>query len=504
MKKNEIFIENSKKIHGDKYDYSLVYYINAKLKVKIICKTHGTFLQTPKSHISRHGCSKCANENKYDYTKLTTEIFIERAQKIHGHKYKYDKSLYQSTDNKIIITCKIHGDFEQSPYYHLRGNGCKECSGCSKLTTKDFIDKSIIKHGNEYDYSKVHYINNKTKVIIICHTHGEFTQAAGKHLSGQKCSKCQNNFHSNTEEFIKKSNIVHNNIYDYSKVKYKNTDTKVVIACKKHGEFLQTPYIHLRGSGCPKCYGNVKLTTSEFVEKAICVHGNKYDYRLSNYRNSNLKIIIICKKHGEFEQRPNSHLNGKGCRICGGHEKYTQETFIKKCNKKHNNKYDYSETTYNGIDNKIKIICKKHGQFEQTAYSHSVGIGCPSCKSSHGEMLILCFLIDNNILYKHRIKFIDCVNPKTGRKLEFDFYLPEYNICIEYDGKQHFESIEHFGGIEEFEKIKFKDTIKNKYCIKQKIKLIRISYKNKNNINLILTNLIKKYHGKQTGRHSDC
>ena len=183
--------------------------------------------------------------------------------------------------------------------------------------TKLFISKANKIHKNRYDYSKVNYINAKTKVTIICREHGEFQQTPSNHLSNYNCQKCAKNFQLDTNSFIEKAINIHNNKYDYSKVNYINADTQIIIICREHGEFSQIPDFHInRKCGCPKCSNNVKLDISEFIEKAEKIHGNKYDYSKVDYLNNYTRIIIICKKHGEFLQKPFVHLLQHGCPSC--------------------------------------------------------------------------------------------------------------------------------------------------------------------------------------------
>jgi very-short-patch-repair endonuclease len=184
--------------------------------------------------------------------------------------------------------------------------------------TNLFISKAIKIHGDKYVYSKVNYVNAKTKVIIICKTHGEFTQTPSNHLNRHNCQKCANNFKGNTEIFIEKAKQIHGDRYVYSKVNYVNADTQVLIICKEHGEFTQIPDFHInRKCGCPKCSNNVKLDTQTFIEKAIKIHGDKYVYSKVNYINSITPVLIICKKHGEFIQIPDIHIYQKcGCPSC--------------------------------------------------------------------------------------------------------------------------------------------------------------------------------------------
>ncbi len=196
-----------------------------------------------------------------------------------------------------------------------------------KLTANEVIEKFRKAHGNKYDYSRVNYINNRTPVCIICPIHGKFNQRPHSHYNRKhECHLCGNNkirekLVSNKEEFMKKANMIHKNKYDYSKLIYINALTKGTIICPIHGEFQQILSGHLNSGGCKKC-GTILtnnsnlLSTEEFIEKSIKIHGNKYDYSMSKYINSHEKIYIICKKHKEFRQTANSHLNGNGCPTC--------------------------------------------------------------------------------------------------------------------------------------------------------------------------------------------
>ena len=176
------------------------------------------------------------------------------------------------------------------------------------MNTQEFIEKAKKIHGDKYDYSKVEYKGAHTKVCIICPEHGEFCIRVSHFLAGHRCPKCAGNAKLTTDEFIKKAREIHGDKYDYSKVEYKNYDTKVCIICPKHGEFWQIPRYHLNGKGCPKCAGNIRLTTEEFIRRAKEVHGDKYDYSKVEYVNSQTKVCIICPEHGEFWTFPNNHL----------------------------------------------------------------------------------------------------------------------------------------------------------------------------------------------------
>ena len=179
--------------------------------------------------------------------KITTDVFIKRAKNIHSNKYDYSSVEYNGTHTKVSIICPIHGKFEQTPHHHLMGMGCPYCGGTKKLTTEDFINRAKQIHGNEYDYSKVKYIDNKTKLCIICPKHGEFWTTPVQHITlGQNCPMCSHRSYKYTnDEFIKRAREVHGDRYDYSKVKYTSNHKQVCIICPKHGEFWQTPAKHI-------------------------------------------------------------------------------------------------------------------------------------------------------------------------------------------------------------------------------------------------------------------
>lgn len=189
--------------------------------------------------------------------------------------------------------------------------------GSKKKTTEEFISDAIKVHGEKYIYDEVEYVNNKTKVAIICKKHGKFYQQPIAHLHGQGCKKCVDELKSDTKEkFIEKAMEIHGNAYSYEKVDYKNNKTKVIITCKAHGDFLQTPNDHLNGHGCPKCGNVYRMSKEEFIDNANNVHNFKYDYSKADFINLTTKICVICPKHGEFYQLPTDHLRGYGCSKC--------------------------------------------------------------------------------------------------------------------------------------------------------------------------------------------
>lgn len=299
----------------------------------------------------------------------------------------------------------------------------------------------------------------------------------------------------NNETFKERSEKIHkdiigNPLYDYSKVDVKGANSKVLITCKRCGrEFEQNVWHHLKGQGCRICnMDNVKkalsLNNEEFIQRAEAIHDKKYDYSDVIYVNNKSKVVIGCKQCGiKFIQQAHSHLHGKGCPVCAKLLRYkirkSNKDFIKQAEEKHIDKFgnpmfDYSNTEYKGTLGKIRITCKKCGkEFIQRSSHHLEGCGCPFCKKSGGEKKIEKLLFDNKINYIPQFKFNDC---RKIYPLPFDFYLPDYNICIEFDGIHHYEERPGMGGFNRFILQKKNDEIKTDYCKNNKIILFRIRY----------------------------
>ena len=373
--------------------------------------------------------------------KLTTEDFIKKATEIHGEKYNYSKVEYINSKTKILIKCKkCNKEFEQTPNTHLQGHGCPKCKAIkhsieSRLTTEEFIKRSIKIHKEKYNYSKVEYISIFIKVIIFCKKCNKyFKQTPSAHLQGQGCPKCKAIKHSiesrlTTEEFIKKAKKIHGDKYNYSKVEYISSKTKVIIFCKKCNKyFKQTPSAHLQGQGCSKCgektkANKCKLTIKEFIEKSIKVHKEKYDYSKVKYVNSKIKVIIICNKcNKEFKQIPNSHLKGHGCPFC------------------------------------IRVSENKVGNFLN-------------------EYFFTFKIISHKFIYK----YIGIDKKKHKRYCDFYLQKKEKIIIVEYDGEQHFMP-RRFGGKSQekaekaFKVQQFIDNKDTEFCNSNNILLWRIKY----------------------------
>ena len=337
-----------------------------------------------------------------------------------------------------------------------------------KLTTEEFIAKAKEIHGDKYDYSKVEYVNANTKVCIICLEHGEFWQKPVKHLIGHGCMECGKNKISETisltfEKFIRKAKNVHGDKYDYSKVdlEHRNENGEVCIICPIHGEFWQKPSSHLYGFGCKKCG----------IEKR-----NNSQRKKVEYKGAFVDVCIICKKHGEFWQTPDSHLHGHGCKFClydilKNCRRSNKDEFINKARKIHGNKYDYSKVEYINSDTAVTIICPEHGEFKQMPYNHLHGCSCPNCRNWKLEEDITSFLEKNEIKFERQKKF-DWLGLQS-----LDVYIPNANIAIECQGLQHFKPINYFGGIKGYNNRKRLDEQKAKLCKENGVKLLYYSDK---------------------------
>lgn len=427
---------------------------------------------------------------------LTTEEFIERAKKIHGDTYDYSKVNYKNAKTKVTIICPKHGEFEQTPHNHLKGEGCRLCGNekalnAAKGTQENFLQKMEQLYGNEYDFSKFVYINNETKGIVICHKHGEFNHDPHTLSRGKGCPKCSKekayiNSRLTNDEFIKRAMEKYNGEHTYEKtdVNKRDEDGKIIVACKKHGDFKINPIRYLHDRGCPMC-GRERMSTlqaktvEDFIIDARKVHGNKYDYTKVEYINEQTPVKIICPIHGEFTQTPNAHLAGRGCQTCAIESiriknSSTKEEFVKKATEIHNGKYTYDNFVYTNCHTRGVITCPIHGDFLQTPNAHLLGFGCKKCKNSRAEAEIIKILDTNKVNYDYQCGY---------RKLKWmgtqtlDFYLPDTNIAIECQGEQHFLPVDFGGhGREWAEKLLEKnikrDALKRQKCKENGVELI--------------------------------
>lgn len=348
-------------------------YVGDKVKIKVKCKICGHEWEDSPTHLKQNrGCSKCKKQIK---KQLLQKGFIERSNLIHKNKYDYSQVNYIDQHTKVIITCPIHGDFEQTPNAHLRGESCPKCSHKSVLyTTQEWIEKARSIYEDKYDYSKVVYTGAKNYITIICPKHGEFKITPNNFTTNKHgCPKCaieyvKNSITKSLNKFIQDSTKVHKNKYDYSKFEYINSKTKSTIICPKHGEFEQTPHDHLQGRGCPKCQLKSqtklyeKLKESFPYEEILFEVGNNIISWLDGQRFDIYfpKYNIAVEYNGRQHYIEIEHFGGKL-----GLEDTQKRDNLKRQKCKENNcslfeiKYNYTDEDYNILIKNIEKIISK-------------------------------------------------------------------------------------------------------------------------------------------------
>lgn len=305
-----------------------------------------------------------------------------------------------------------------------------------------------------------------------------------------------------SQDYVKLFHEVHNNKYQYmvpNDVELVSQD-KISIVCPEHGEFTQILSNHKRGAGCKECGKilkgkNKRIKFEHFLAQANEIHNHKYDYSKTKFTYNSDKIIVICPEHGEFNIGVAIHYTkrGQGCPKCSYDERSKQrrssieyiESKIPDIIKQY---YTYDLTQYVNSRSYIPVNCLTH----QTSYTQLVNsfikgsIGCNKCNTtSMGELKIAKWLQEKNIPYIGQHSFPDC---KNIRLLKFDFYLPDHNVCIEFDGKQHYVESTRNTKHEPLKVKQKRDSIKNEYCLNNGIGLIRIPFWEAANIEDILEN----------------
>lgn len=409
--------------------------------------------------------------------KLSQEEFISRCIIKHDDIYDYSFVVYKGISSKVSIICKNHGIFKQIAKNHKNGQGCPKCSGNSILTKDEFL--SNCDRGDIYDYSLIDGSIRSGKIIRVINreTGIIYQQYARHHLNNITPTKME------SESVINRMLDIHRYKYSYESPNkiLRSTDKIKLIDNKTNDIFLYRVDKHLQGMR-PN-----KVTLNYFKIKGSEAHSNKYDYSLVEFDGNKDKVRIICQDHGEFIQSVSNHINcGDGCPECAGNGRWDSESLIAEFNKVHFNRYSYSSMNFTTVANKIEIICQYHGIFTQNVNKHLSGQGCKFCNTkSVGEEYIKSYLDINEIEYIRQHGFDTC---RHINKLNFDFYLPEYNMCVEFDGIQHFRPVKDFGGKKGFEDGKLRDVCKNKWCEENKVKLLRIKYNQISEISDILKN----------------
>jgi len=477
-------------------------------------------------HLSEEEIEQIINE-KYSEKDEKTKKFIRRSLKIHGLKYDYSKTIYIRSKDKVTMTCPIvgHGDFSIFPHDHLRTNRDCGCPTCGKIRTMmkrrdtqdEFIEKSKKLYPERLDYSKVNYINSRTKVILICKKHGtEFKIFPSSHLKGNfGCPNCVSELLSEERKKHKGEKMVYwdysrfeaagkekfNDKFDYSKAKDEFTGflTPVTIICPEHGEFKQSPRNHLASTtGCPFCghdmmVKNKSFATEDFISIAEQKFPGKFDYSKVNYTKAKDKVIIRCIKHDiEFLITPDDFFNGVhgGCPECakegtGMSRKYTILELQKEIDLIYGDGvYIIPDQIYKDTGTEISVFDIEWNETFMIRPSYLLcGRGNPNHRSTipRGELLVRKWCDDNDIKFNSLTKVTG--DGITGRNesgyVIVDFIIDYENtkIFIEYNGEQHYKRVPFFHKtLEEFEKQLRRDEELRNYCTNNNIKLIEIPY----------------------------
>lgn len=425
------------------------------------------------------------------YGKL--DFYLKKFKELYGDKYTYKPELIVNSYDKFPIQCDCGNEFMMSASNHTR-YGCPVCGRAASnkkrsYSQEEYLEKLKEVCGDKFDTSRLKYVRNDVKITLGCKTdptHGFFEISPVEALRGHGCHKCGGNYKMTNDEYITKIKLVHGDRYDLSLVDFKGSRYPVKAICKDHGEFEMRADNFVKGSNCPRC-GRVitgqktKSDIEEFRERSDNLYGDIYDTSESIYLGSNLSITVFCRKHGYFNTIPARFLSGDGCYKCG-REKHAIslskslrelfDSFVLRSRKIHGNKYGYYFEHYFGRGLKTKIKCPTHGFFWQNSDSHSAGIGCPYCNESTGEKRLAKIFDKLEVSYQREYKI-----PNTKTRYEYDFFLPDHGVLIEFHGRQHFEPVEIFGGQKALEDTQRRDKAKVELAKAHKIPLVEFTHK---------------------------
>ena len=437
--------------------------IHSKQKVKVSCDNCNSNCEINYSNYYKnikngnYYCKKCCNI---------------RAKKTNIKKYGVEAPLQSNKiKNKSVLTnIERYGVPYASQNYTVKEKQKKTCKE---------------RYGEDY-FMKTNSFKNKSKETLIS-KYGVDSPLKNKDIKTQVEQTCIDRYGFKTplQSDSVKEKISNTKEYKYNDKNYNNREKYKETNLSRYGVDNPMKFNnsgHTYGCDCPKCKNVINIENKrENIEnlkiRASIKHNNFYDYSLIiDHKCMHDNIQVICHKHGEFTTNWGGHIiKGRGCPTCALENAFdTQEDFINKAKNVHGDLYDYSKVVYKKATKKVELICSKHGSFFQRPKDHlNNKQGCPKCKESKGERLIMEFFKNNNIEYEYQKSFPDL---KDKGLLFFDFYIPKLNLCVEFDGEQHFRSVEGWGGEETFENVQRRDEMKNDYCKINNIKLFRLSY----------------------------
>lgn len=315
----EEFVAKAREVRGDRFEYRTEGWAGIKGKVLIVCPNHGEFRAAAHMHLRGIECPKCSRPG----AGMTFDEMVVKAVQKHGERYSYVDEQWVGMAGNVVYDCPDHGRIVQKAFDHLNKGGCRQCGrkkgALARISSLDnFIEKARRTHGERYQYLHPMPETADEPIIVTCPDHGEFRIVRSQHINGGLCPGCKVHKRRDQSEFVADAIAVHGDSFTYEKAEFAGMTTKVVVTCPVHGDFSITPAsLILRGSGCSRCVGLNKKTTDEFIEMARERYGDRYDYSKVEYTGALKPVIIICRDHGEFLQKPNHHFqNTIGCPKC--------------------------------------------------------------------------------------------------------------------------------------------------------------------------------------------
>lgn len=525
---SEKFIQKCQVKYGDKYNLSQMNFYSLMENITVICKKHGPFTIQAKRFLNRvtEACPQCQIElqnklrqqkqaskskpikeskpktspkrkTKAELHQYHTERFMEKLQEVFKDKdYDFSRAVYVNSETKVDIICRLHGLFSAVPYSLLSGHGCPVCGnrGFYYKTSADWISRAKEKHP-EFDYSKTEYINNKTKVTVICPIHGEISVWPKLFMSQDNpCSQCR--IEKSTQKRSKDLWGRIEEIYrdkDYTIITSKDTtitsNNHIDVLCNKHNCVFKPSVSNILKAkcGCPQCgiernADRQRLTLNEVIDRIQQVHGARYDFSLIREapKNTDTKIPLICKKHGKFYTTIHSVSMGRGCPECGRLKvgqslRLTQEEFLERVERIHLGKdYDWSKAVYVTNTTPVTVICNKidahghiHGSFRSTPVRLMIGQECPKCNASLLEQKVRSALIVAGLEFEEQKR------TKWLSRQSFDFYIPNKQIAIECQGAQHFDITKYHGRFQsDYEDVHSRDLRKARLAEENDVTLV--------------------------------
>ncbi len=479
----QVWEQRAKAKWGDIYDYSESIYLSGNSPIVIRCKKHDLcFVVMAGNHISKvtnqGGCPLCGYERSID-------AYLKRAEDYKKKiRVKQEEKVSKLMANKVKLQHESH--LKKFNYANIN----------DKLKLENFINKVKAKYGDQYSFEKTIYKSRDKSVILTCKIHGDFVITPRTLLSkqhGKQPHGCPLCYHIpvarkplKPECFFSKMKEIFGDKYDFSHSIYKNRSSKVEFVCPKHGKQSRWADTLLKGCGCPECEKETR--TNMWLERIKESHGNKYTYpSMPKYLSYSTRLRIICPVHGEFRQTVLCHaLLVCGCPKCVGTRVMSQEepkaNFIKRGIERYGDRFDYSRVKYVNEGTSVKIRCKEHNYwFEVLPDTHvRRSSGCPICNESTGEVEVRKWLDSHKIEYISQYPIENINKELRQTHLIVDFYLPMYNIYIEYNGQQHYEDKPSFynrpDSYRTFEEQQLRDKTLRIYCEQYGIKLIEIPY----------------------------